>query len=171
MLGVQAMHDQGYMHRDISPKNLLILSLNPPKAAVCDYGKSTRDARSDQTTLGPLYLLAPEVANGNFYDKRIDIWNLGYAWVRSLAPGWTSAERVNKARHQILASQLQTFAAKHPAMSGIYIIMWRMITWDPDRRMGGREVISRLTQLIDTLEGKALDGDEHRNKRANTSTE
>ena len=37
--GLQALHKAGYMHRDVSIKNLLVMSLDPPQAVLCDYGK------------------------------------------------------------------------------------------------------------------------------------
>lgn len=54
------------MHRDISPKNLLVLSLNDsaPRAVICDFGISTEAAISRRKYLGPPPFVAPEVWRG-----------------------------------------------------------------------------------------------------------
>ena len=80
--GIKTLHAMGIMHRDIRPKNMLILSIKPARAALCDYGKATDEETSTITTLGPIPTLAPEVwtvpAKGP-YTAKIDMWAYGYA--------------------------------------------------------------------------------------------
>ena len=59
--GISTMHDRGIMHRDITWKIMLILSLQPPRAVVCDYGKATSEQQPVSTLIGPVGTLAPEV--------------------------------------------------------------------------------------------------------------
>ena len=44
--GLVALHRRGYMHRDVTLKNMLILSVQPPTGVLCDFGK-TIQARHD----------------------------------------------------------------------------------------------------------------------------
>ena len=59
--GLKTLHTMGIMHRDIRPKNMLIMSYDPPRASLCDYGKATEAKTSKVTTIGPIHTLAPEV--------------------------------------------------------------------------------------------------------------
>ncbi|ROV88034.1 hypothetical protein VPNG_10350 [Cytospora leucostoma] len=59
--GLKNLHSMGIMHRDISPKNSLILSLGPkPRAAICDFGKSKIGTTGMSRSLGPPAFIAPE---------------------------------------------------------------------------------------------------------------
>ena len=59
--GIMTLHAMGIMHRDIRPKNMLILSKQPARASICDYGKAIQAETSTVTTIGPICTLAPEV--------------------------------------------------------------------------------------------------------------
>ncbi|KAK0614714.1 kinase-like domain-containing protein [Immersiella caudata] len=84
LIGLKRIHASGIMHRDISPKNLLIRSLDPPVAAICDFGKATNQRHSTNTAIGPIDTVAPEVwasTPRNPYTRAADVWSLGYAWL------------------------------------------------------------------------------------------
>ena len=80
--GIRALHGMGIMHRDIRPKNMLIMSAEPPQATLCDYGKAIEAEDSAVTTIGPISTLAPEVWSVSMdgpYTSKIDMWAYGYA--------------------------------------------------------------------------------------------
>ncbi|KAK0702207.1 kinase-like domain-containing protein [Lasiosphaeris hirsuta] len=84
LAGLGTIHAAGVMHRDISLKNLLILSLEPPLAAICDFGKATDKPYSADTAIGPVETVAPEVWTSGphgQYGRGVDLWSLGYAWL------------------------------------------------------------------------------------------
>ena len=41
------------MHRDITIKNLLLVTLSSPEAALCDFGKTIEAEESRDTAIGP----------------------------------------------------------------------------------------------------------------------
>jgi len=83
LVGLSRIHAAGVMHRDISAKNLLIQSFDPPIAAICDFGKATQKVQSTYTAIGPIETVAPEVwsAAAQGYGPVVDVWSLGYAWL------------------------------------------------------------------------------------------
>lgn len=80
--GIEALHSIGIMHRDIRPQNMLVMSVDPGRACLCDYGKAIEATSDTVTTIGPIHTLAPEVwwvsAHGP-YTNKIDMWAYGYA--------------------------------------------------------------------------------------------
>ncbi|CAD8178420.1 unnamed protein product [Paramecium pentaurelia] len=75
--GVEYLHSQKIMHRDIKPNNILMKS-NVLKISDLGVSKSLISTQQLQTTkVGtPLYL-APELIRNRPYDSKIDIWALG----------------------------------------------------------------------------------------------
>lgn len=71
-------HSKGIVHRDIKPKNIMILRDGTIKVA--DFGiaalESAQEQRSDQT-VGSVHYIAPEQARGETPDTRSDIYSLG----------------------------------------------------------------------------------------------
>ena len=72
------IHDMGYIHRDVSPRNVLIAANGSSK--IIDFGltipasavKGRKDARS-----GSLSYMAPEQITGEGLDPRCDVYGLG----------------------------------------------------------------------------------------------
>jgi hypothetical protein len=79
--GLAAAHEQGLIHRDIKPGNILLESGSEPNIKITDFGlaRAADDAsltRSGGIVGTPLYM-APEQANGGSLDHRADLFSLG----------------------------------------------------------------------------------------------
>lgn len=78
-LGVQHLHQNGIVHRDLKGLNILLTN-NGHTAKVADLGVSRQVAENEsmlQTFQGtPLYL-SPELVDGSHYTEKTDIWSLG----------------------------------------------------------------------------------------------
>ena len=73
--GLAEMHAKGYMHRDVSMNNIFLLSLNPPRAVLADFGMTVHRLMETNPFIGPAYLWAPEVNGQTQYTNKIDIWS------------------------------------------------------------------------------------------------
>lgn len=87
ILGLSALHDAGWIHRDLKPYNLGIVELGEtPMAVIIDEGCACRRKRAGCEprigTCGTIGYLAPELENAAVapcYDAKVDIWSLGAA--------------------------------------------------------------------------------------------
>ena len=90
--GLTYLHDQkGIMHRDVSPKNLGVLSFDPPRGILLDLDSATREEKSIDHMQGTMPYLAPEIIELKKqeepsasptqepvpYSKGVDVWALG----------------------------------------------------------------------------------------------
>jgi serine/threonine-protein kinase len=85
--GLQAAHDQGIVHRDVKPGNVMITPAGTVK--IMDFGIARADAYSGLTQSGvfmgtPRYV-APEIARGQRADIRSDIYSAGVLLYEMLA--------------------------------------------------------------------------------------
>ena len=157
LVAVHTLHQAGYMHRDISSRNILILRLEPiPAAAVCDYGKVTREQTSANTYIGPHTFLPPEVpTNPNSkapkgggtgvnktgrYDRSIDIWSLAYTWCRVILPD-LPLDRVDQSLFQRIKLGLEYWAGEDKRKSEFARLLVGMLAWDPVGRTTAGEAL------------------------------
>ena len=120
--GLQALHETGFMHRDVTAKNLLIFTLDPPKAVLCDYGKARRSLKETDSKIGPIPTLAPEVNGFREYTNKIDIWGVGYVCCSILFPEYmranvdiTKPPNRNVAWYMGLRDQFDTYRKRGPS--------------------------------------------------------
>jgi serine/threonine protein kinase len=75
VLGMNYIHHQGVIHRDLKPDNILLDG--ELRVRICDFGSSRPyEADVTMTCVGtPLYM-APEVADGH-YDEKCDVYSFG----------------------------------------------------------------------------------------------
>ncbi|KAH8746902.1 hypothetical protein F5883DRAFT_351475, partial [Diaporthe sp. PMI_573] len=75
--GLRNLHAMGIIYQDISSRNLLVFSLVPPRAAICNYGKSKVGTRGYKAALGLQGFTAPEVGGLVGYTSAINVFSLG----------------------------------------------------------------------------------------------
>ncbi|KAI0543636.1 kinase-like domain-containing protein [Xylaria curta] len=81
LLGLQFLHENGWIHQDIKPRHIGVIPSNPPRAVILDVGQA--EVLVPGTTLqaapgqgGTMGYLAPE-REMSCYDKGVDIWPMG----------------------------------------------------------------------------------------------
>ena len=162
--GLCTIHERGWMHRDITPQNMLYFKGDPPEAALCDFGKLLYGRTHTDTGLAAWLFLPPEIVEGesNPYDQSIDIWMLALALVLSWFPqayqGVTrwSNRQITSAGLQVLRSRLRSIKD-----SGLAGLLGAMLYEVPTHRPGpSRALLHPCFQQLKTERiGEAVSSD------------
>lgn len=131
------------MHRDISAKNLLVESLSPAEAALCDYGKAIMAEESTDTAIGPKPTLAPEVWCQRPYNNKIDVWSLAYAWLGTFRLGLLARpEKIDKATHRQILEVVHLLLETGDIEEHFSILLRQMLAWEPQDRISTDEALN-----------------------------
>ena len=170
--GLEYLHSMEIMHRDIKPKNMTVVSMDPrhPEARLIDFGLATKGLESYEYMVGTVPYLAPEMWAGyegktnSPYSERVDIFAFGLSMYQlfCLQPcGWN---RIDKdANGDVNCSILLEIERRLLAIryrNRLVALVCTMISWDPQQRPSAREVIRlggrKPLSVTGDAEGKAV---------------
>ncbi|KAL8651607.1 MAG: hypothetical protein Q9210_003160 [Variospora velana] len=154
--GLVHLHANGYMHRDVTLKNMFFLSENPDRAVLGDFGKAVRAKTDLDASIGPAASRAPEVDGKSPYSDRIDVWSMGWAllWAvgyDSLRGFWEILPQDFDAWYRKVMEVLTTTKEKGSGtnwLARVADLLIGMLTLDPASRISAAEALTQLAALL-----------------------
>lgn len=80
--GLEYLHNQGVIHRDIKSANILTTKEGILKLS--DFGVASKSANSDDDVVGSPYWMAPEIIELSGISPAADIWSVGCTLIEFL---------------------------------------------------------------------------------------
>ena len=156
-MGIEAAHNNGIIHRDIKPQNIIISKEG--KVKVADFGIA-RAASSDTITsqaMGSVHYTSPEQARGGYSDAKSDIYSIGitmFEMVTGRVPfdGETTVAIAIKHIQEEMPSP-RLFVPEIPI--SVEQIIYKCTQKNPDRRY------SNVSELIADLKRSLINPDEN----------
>lgn len=166
--GLDAIHALRIMHRDISPRNLLIDSFQPPRAGICDFGKAKRGIQGTETGIGPIHTVAPEVwAAAGPYSSAIDVWSLAYAWLWTFQRRTDVKYRTDARRQASLVATVENLYQSGDITVDFADLLHSMLAYDAHQRPTAETALQH--PAWNEIEAAASSGDTECNTPASAS--
>jgi streptogramin lyase/predicted Ser/Thr protein kinase len=128
---LDAAHEQGLVHRDVKPSNILLDASD--RAYLADFGLSRLSSDPGKvpgigTSLGTIDYVAPEQIRGDTVHGRADVYSLGCVLYECLTGNPPFSDRSDVA---LLYAHLEE---KPPAPPGLEVVMAKALAKDPAAR-------------------------------------
>jgi serine/threonine-protein kinase OSR1/STK39 len=149
------LHSKKYFHRDIKASNILVASDGSIRLG--DYGVSAkiRKEGGNNSYVGSLCWMAPEISKGNGYDSKVDIWSLGITAIE-LGNGKPPYKGLNPFEYTkaIMAGPIPTLNDKYKWSEEFINFVKSCLVKDPEKRPTAVEILEKNKKFFDKAKDK-----------------
>jgi len=155
-----AAHKQGIVHRDISPRNIMVYK---DTIKVMDFGLAkvidTTTLTGEHAILGTFYYMSPEQAVGDEIDSRSDIFSLGVVLYQMLTNRQPfMGEHAGEIIHALLYTEPSRICdIDHDLPNEVEQVVFKALQKKPDSRyQSAIDLKTDLEKLNEILHGKTV---------------
>lgn len=141
--GLNFLHTQGIIHRDIKSENIILGTDGTVKITNLRWSHKLESARDKCTSfVGTPHWMAPEVANREPYNEKVDIWSLGITVVEMMCGGPPySNETPIKVLQIIKANQKPIIEGCHKYSVAFRNFLNQCLTVDSEQRPSAKNLL------------------------------
>jgi serine/threonine protein kinase len=142
-------HQQGIIHRDVKPSNMLVDAENSRRLLLTDFGIAKllgmRGLTKSGTTIGTPEYMSPEQAEGREVDHRADVYSLGCVLYEALTgrPPFTGPTPVSVLYQQVHARPPYVRGLNSQAPHELMQVVQRALSKHPDGRFQTAEAFAQ----------------------------
>ena len=151
MEGLRYLHEKGYMHRDVTCRNMFVMA--DGCGVLGDYGKVLMEVATKSNRTGPAHTRAPEVDGTSLYDKSADVWSFAFAIMKIFFKDLYSWVTFNKDGPQSKAwvyeglLKLKFLGRQSSLHANVARIVQQMLTYEAQNRPTMEVVLARWSAL------------------------
>lgn len=149
------VEDEGMIHRDVSPSNILVPTDADERIKLIDFGIAAIDDQH-QTAVGTLRYRAPEIDTGGEWSHASDLYSLGvvlYELVAGTVPFATTADGVPR-KGQLVDLEM---AAQQLGSTAVAAVLLKVLAPNPDDRHGSAaELAAALRRAVNAPEPESV---------------